>query len=244
MAIWASPRLKTHMQKKADRGTPSNGVTTLDWPALRPLVPTADLSPEVLVEGQIVVIRNLLTSTLCSRYVSFLSSLPLITTPGPKKGEAVRVNDRFQIQDAGFAHHLWMDTGLHDLITQSGGWGGVPCGLNPNIRIYRYRKGQFFDQHYDEANAVMAGSPPLPARTTWTLLIYLTGAATGCVGGETVFYPEPRARKAGRVDPLAIAPEVGMALLHKHGQDCMLHEGKLVEGGEKWVIRSDLCVPL
>jgi len=26
-------------------------------------------------------------------------------------------------------------------------WGGEVLGLNPNIRIYRYSKGQFFDQH-------------------------------------------------------------------------------------------------
>lgn len=36
--------------------------------------------------------------------------------------------------------------------------------------------------------------------------------------------------------------EVGMALLHKHGQDCLLHEGREVTQGAKWVIRSDLCV--
>lgn len=26
-------------------------------------------------------------------------------------------------------------------------WGGEVVGLNPNIRIYRYGKGQFFDKH-------------------------------------------------------------------------------------------------
>ena len=26
-------------------------------------------------------------------------------------------------------------------------WGGVVVGLNPRIRVYRYRKGHFFDQH-------------------------------------------------------------------------------------------------
>lgn len=41
---------------------------------------------------------------------------------------------------------------------------------------------------------------------------------------------------------MVVQPEVGMALLHKHGQECLLHEGRVVEEGEKWVIRSDLCV--
>lgn len=73
----------------------------------------------------------------------------------------------------------------------------------------------------------------LPARTTWTLLIYLTTTE----GGETVFYPEEV-----NAAPISVAPEVGMALLHRHGEHCLLHEGKEVRQGEKWVIRSDLVV--
>lgn len=100
----------------------------------------------------------------------------------------------------------------------------------------------------DESNQLMIPSlPPTPAKTTWTLLIYLTGPATGCVGGETIFYPELGSakqysgRSAAGTQPIAVGLEVGMALLHKHGQDCLLHEGAEVKEGEKWVIRSDIC---
>ena len=85
-------------------------------------------------------------------------------------------------------------------------------------------------------------------RTTWTLLIYLTGLSTGCSGGETAFYPElgPATKFSGKsshgTEPLVVGLEVGMALLHKHGQDCLLHEGRKVTKGEKWVIRTDLCI--
>lgn len=39
-----------------------------------------------------------------------------------------------------------------------------------------------------------------------------------------------------------IAPPVtdGLALLHRHGDDCLLHEGRPVVKGIKWVLRSDL----
>lgn len=77
----------------------------------------------------------------------------------------------------------------------------------------------------------------MPARTTWTLLIYLTT----CSGGETVFYPDPT-RTDPDPGPISVAPETGMALLHRHGDHCMLHEGKEVISGEKWVLRSDLVV--
>jgi hypothetical protein len=44
-----------------------------------------------------------------------------VTTPGkPKKGDAVRVNDRFQINDEEFARRLWDETGLRGLILGDG----------------------------------------------------------------------------------------------------------------------------
>ena len=58
------------------------------------------------------------------------------------------MNDRFQVDDAEFAEKLWTGTGLKQLLLDSKrDWGGELCGLNPQIRIYRYTKGQFFDQH-------------------------------------------------------------------------------------------------
>ncbi len=241
-----------------------------DWPQLQPLIPTSDLILETLVENQIILLRNLFTSTLCKTYVSFLSTLPFVTTPGrPKKGEALRVNDRYQVDDPEFAAKLWNSTALKELITgQVSGndeedsmldedkrklWGGDVVGLNPRIRIYRYRNGQFFAPHYDESNSItLPTSPPTPAETTWTLLIYLTSPANGCIGGETVFYPDDlqkdvaAAKSSSRghvaVEPIVVGLETGMALLHRHGNQCMLHEGREVTAGEKWVIRSDLCV--
>jgi hypothetical protein len=69
------------------------------------------------VDSQIVVVRNFWTSTLCKDYVAFLKNLPLVTTPGvPKRGDAVRVNDRLQIVDEAFANRLWLETGLKDLV--------------------------------------------------------------------------------------------------------------------------------
>lgn len=98
----------------------------------------------------------------------------------------------------------------------------------------------------DDSNNITFSSPdstePIKAKTTWTLLLYLTSPATGCTGGETVFYPDPLSKREATPAPVVVGLDVGMALLHRHGQDCMLHEGREVTAGEKWVIRSDLCV--
>lgn len=246
-------------QSSITKGKPKAEAPPPDWPAFKPLLPTSDLFLSTLVPSQIVVIRNFWTSTLCKNYVAFLKGLPLTTTPGkPKKGDALRFNDRFQINDEVFANRLWLETGLRELVCGDAEgeegmskeerrelWGGDVVGLNPSIRIYRYSKGQFFDCHYDESNVLTIATKPTPqpVKTTWTMLLYLTSPATGCQGGETVFYPD---ELFGKKSPLAkeiiVGLETGMLLLHKHGNDCMLHEGREVVDGEKWVIRSDLCV--
>jgi len=116
----------------------------------------------------------------------------------------------------------------------------------------------------DESNTLIFDRQP--AKTTFTLLIYLSVPAGG--GGETVFYLDAdgddntvyNSRSNKKIDkntnaarmsnPINVAPEVGMALLHRHGDQCLLHEGKEVYAPpagvdgipEKWVIRSDLVV--
>lgn len=74
----------------------------------------------------------------------------------------------------------------------------------------------------DDSNNVTLSTRP--AKTTWTLLLYLTSSSPNpadgeCAGGETVFYP--RGRRTER-DALSVAPEAGTVLLHKHGDECML----------------------
>ncbi|GAB7358752.1 hypothetical protein MBLNU230_g3981t1 [Neophaeotheca triangularis] len=230
------------------------------WPQLSPLLSSADLELINLLPSQVLTIPHFWTANLCKTYVNFLSSLPLTTTPGkPKKGDAVRVNDRFQVEDAAFAERLYSETALKSLVTSpviDGKtltasetrelFGGEVLGLNSNIRIYRYQPGQFFDQHYDDSNNIAfpsaAAALPTPAKTTWTLLLYLTAPSTGCKGGETVFYPDAPSKREAAPPPVVAELEVGLALLHRHGKDCLLHEGREVTAGEKWVVRSDLCV--
>lgn len=178
---------------KKQSPTPQKHNQPPNWPPLRPLLPPTDLHLQTLLPDQIYLISNFLPTPLCKTYTSFLSSLPLTTTPGkPKKDEAVRVNDRFQVEDGRFAEMLWSGTAMRELVTTRFGeggyneeevedvgevedgqgksgelaqlakqtWGGDVLGLNPNIRIYRYSKGQFFAQH--------CMSNTLPDKRNWT----------------------------------------------------------------------------
>lgn len=95
------------------------------WPNFKPPLPVMDLQPEAMLDSRVVLIRNFWPKSLCRDYVSFLRTLSLTTTPGkPKRGDAVRVNDRFQVQDQAFANRLWLQTGLQDVL-MSEDWKGL-----------------------------------------------------------------------------------------------------------------------
>ena len=81
----------------------------------------------------------------------------------------------------------------------------------------------------DESNNVTLeiDDRPVQARTTWTLLLYLTSASEGCVGGETVFYPHDRQSEA---EAMPVSLQTGMLLLHKHGDDCLLVRDECIQG--------------
>jgi len=80
------------------------------------------LEPVPGIEDKVVLLRHFFPNTLCKDYIAFLRTLPLVTTPGkPKRGEAIRVNDRFQVDDAAFARRLWLETGLKEAVLDRGG---------------------------------------------------------------------------------------------------------------------------
>ncbi|ODV83205.1 hypothetical protein CANARDRAFT_30150 [[Candida] arabinofermentans NRRL YB-2248] len=121
-------------------------------------------------------------------------------------------------------------------------------GFNCNLRLYRYTKGQYFNKHYDESNGNIDvidyndDNKNKKGVTKWTVLIYLNSQkqeqttknmdSSDLIGGGTIFYDKSSS--------IYCKPEVGMALFHKHGDDCLLHEGEAVKNGEKWILRTDL----
>jgi hypothetical protein len=130
----------------------------INWPAIVPIPHRPNPDVTTILPSQILTL-NLLTSSFCQQFFGFCQShiTPLLTTTPikPKKGDAVRFNDRFQTSDPTFAESLWTNSGLKEAIEsyeEEGKlsqdiWGGTPVGLSPNIRVYRYLKGQFFDKH-------------------------------------------------------------------------------------------------
>lgn len=205
-------------------------------------------TPENVVPGQIVTIDHFFSDQFCNELIaSFSEQLKLETTPLIKsKDYAARFNDRVSVNDNRTADALWQY--LRAILLQEVAYEDEDLdqiktifanarNLNPQLRIYRYRKGHHFGQHYDDSVVCpIAHDPQQSGKTKWTLLIYLTGGDE-FVGGGTIFYPETK--KQGDQE-LNIHPSKGLALLHKHGDDCLKHEAEIVKDGVKWVLRSDV----
>ncbi|KAF5330614.1 hypothetical protein D9619_006000 [Psilocybe cf. subviscida] len=230
--------------EKPGANTPAPGATPQQVQVVFPeLSPKSDLECTTFLEDQILLIDDLLTPAECKSFVKFIDSLPLELTPQKKRGEAERVNQRFSVSSLDFAQRM------HALITPhlpsfpyptsvrrlpaATDQPRLPQSCNSNIRVYKYSPGQYFGPHYDDS----VRDPLTGAKSEWTLLIYLTGMEDGVEGGETLFYKDERGKPRQTLVP---ALKRGTALLHRHGQECMLHEGSPVLKGTKYVLRSDL----
>ncbi|KAI0319370.1 hypothetical protein OF83DRAFT_1055091 [Amylostereum chailletii] len=193
-----------------------------------------------LLEDQILLIDNFFTVDECKRFVQFIDSQPLELTPPKKRGEAIRVNHRISYTSPSFAQRMFEILRPHlpsfpypASLKRPHATARPAHSLNSNIRLYKYTPMQHFGQHYDDS----VRDTETGAVSEWTLLIYLSGVEDGVVGGETIFYPTDKRKSSGAITaPLTR----GTALLHRHGHECLLHEGSPVRCGTKYVLRSDI----
>ncbi|KAJ6676186.1 2-OXOGLUTARATE (2OG) AND FE(II)-DEPENDENT OXYGENASE SUPERFAMILY PROTEIN [Salix viminalis] len=214
------------------------------WPLIKP---KKNLRITPLKDTDLFTVQDFFSSAESKAFVKVAESIGFAHqgSLGPAHGEAYRDNDRISVNDPVLANAIW-ESGLNKLFSDIKIRGKVAVGLNPNIRFYRYKVGQRFGRHIDESVHLGDGK-----RTHYTLLIYLSGAAKAktktvpnsqkdsssepLVGGETVFYGSRNSVVAD------VAPVEGMALLHIHGDKCMLHEARNVTKGVKYIFRSDVC---
>ncbi|PIN13724.1 hypothetical protein CDL12_13646 [Handroanthus impetiginosus] len=237
--------MKRKMGDRKKAASNANKKTKTEWPSIKP---KSNLQITRLKDDDLITIQNYLTSAESKAFINVEESIGFVHqgSLGPTKGEAYRDNDRISVNDPDLAKTIW-EAGLDKSLSSFKIRGKVPVGLNPNIRFYRYTVGQRFGRHIDESIDLGEGM-----RTHYTLLIYLSGGSPGktkakskkddgaedspdpLVGGETVFYGSRNALVA------EVPPTEGMALLHIHGDKCMLHEARNVSKGIKYILRSDV----
>lgn len=143
----------------------------------------------------------------------------VMTRDGPIPEAKFRNNTRLEIWDQEIADKIWFIDGP--------GKSGTPhrihdyafAGVSEYVRVYRYQPGQYFKPHLDHSWRENDFR-----RSLVTILIYLND---GFTGGETTFLDYNR----------VLTPEKGMMVAFQHP---VLHEGKEVTSGEKYVLRLDL----
>ncbi|MDC3988649.1 2OG-Fe(II) oxygenase [Polyangium jinanense] len=137
----------------------------------------------------------------------------------------IRSSTTAVLRDPALADELFRRVSPHvpeRMTTELGARGRVAMhlsGIFLPLRIYRYEVGQHFGLHQDQSYAGEGGT-----RSLLTLMVYLN---EGFAGGETEFPEQER----------TIVPETGDALLFQH---MLLHAGKAVTDGTKYVLRSDV----
>lgn len=137
----------------------------------------------------------------------------------------IRSSSTAVLRDPGLAEELYRRVKPHVPARMSGEIGGQGrkhmnvAGVHLPLRIYRYEPGQHFGLHQDQSYFGNDGTKSL-----LTFMVYLN---EDFEGGETEF-PEQEQ---------TIVPRTGSALLFQH---MLLHAGKRVISGSKYVLRSDV----
>jgi prolyl 4-hydroxylase len=142
----------------------------------------------------------------------------LVTTPrGMVMNKGVRNNDRIILDDPARAEALWERVRSH-VPASIREWRAY--GLNERFRVYRYKPGQRFKPHFDGHFA----RDPDRDESALTLIVYLND---DFVGGETAFLDYE----------VTVKPTAGTGLFFFHP---VLHEGREVESGVKYALRTDV----
>ncbi|KAK1232291.1 hypothetical protein PQX77_004665 [Marasmius sp. AFHP31] len=214
-------------KQQASNDTARKLEATQVTPIFPPIGSKVAIPSHVILADQIILLDNFLNALECQAFIKMIEMLPLELTPPKKRGEAERVNYRFSVQSPAFAQKLFSLLLPH--LPQLDTGNGIrrrPVACNSNIRMYKYTPSQHFGAHYDDSVVDLTTG----YRSEWTILVYLSGTEDGVEGGETLFY---KTEKRKPNDTITAPLTRGTALLHRHGQHCMLHEGSKVLKGIK-----------
>lgn len=170
-------------------------------------------------ETGIGTVEGILSAEECAAHIgraerAGFDPAPIVTAFGEAVRDDVRNNSRVMVDDAELAARLWARAAEHVPVFLK---GRQAIGLNERFRTYRYRPGQRFDWHADGAFRRANGEV-----SQLSLIMYLNDDFTG---GETAITDQ------------VIRPKRGMALFFRHE---LLHEGRAVLSGTKYVLRTDV----
>lgn len=180
--------------------------------------------------------HNILSKNKCSELISLAENLGFEAAnvrfyKGTKKMENVRNNSRIEFSDPILSSYLESSllnnlsnnfpfTFHHPKLMKDVNY----VKLNPSLRFYKYTPGEYFKPHKD------GGYKQGENESLVTVLFYLNDTQ----GGETVLMPDGAGKPENFIH---IKPKAGDILLFNHNA---WHEGRPVQDGVKYVLRTDL----
>ena len=147
------------------------------------------------------------------------------TSNGPQMMPKIRNNDRVVLADTELAAEMWKR--IKDYLPLIGGYR--PCGVDSQLRFYRYFPGQQFKRHKDGS-----ATNELGQTSKLSYLVYLND---DCEGGSTTFLDYRDVQGKREKFEFVVRPKTGSALLFPHER---WHEGTPVLSGSKYVLRTDV----
>jgi prolyl 4-hydroxylase len=149
---------------------------------------------------------------------------------GPRMIPNYRNNDRVLYSNEDFRKYIEFKLGdkipkTHTIqLTNTETLTGDFVEVSGNFRFYRYGAGHFFKKHRDTSEKKLNGFSRI------TILLYLNTVELGD-GGCTNLVDFILSNK------ISVQPVQGRLLMFDH---CIMHEGEILNSGEKYLIRTDL----
>lgn len=173
--------------------------------------------------NNVFIIENFFSSEECDNLIEQselfgYETATVETEKGKKVLADVRNNQRVQYKDEKFAENLWIKAS--QFIPGKIG-NSIAIGFNELFPFYKYQPGQKFKGHIDESYIRNEEEA-----SYYTFMIYLNDKYEG---GETSF------------DGVDITGKKGMAVVFLHS---LVHEGKEVTDGIKYILRTDIMYRL
>lgn len=178
----------------------------------------------------IFTVSEVLSGDECSQLIERAESVgfeaaSVRTHSGPQMMTNIRNNDRVVLVDETLASVMWER--VRQYLPELDGY--EPCGVDRELRFYRYVPGQRFKRHVDGSVTNEQGH-----QSKLSYLIYLNSDS---LGGATAFREYHEQDGERKVVEIIVQPMTGMALLFRHERK---HEGTPVESGIKYVLRTDV----
>lgn len=172
-------------------------------------------------------VDNVFTKEECDEFIrqaeeiGFTMALLNVGGGREKLAPDVRNNSRCYIDSFEESERIWER--IKQFVPQV--WNGHQAlGLNERLRVLRYDEGEYFAPHFDGSYQRDNGE-----RSYITLQLYLN---EGFEGGHTTFLPLDGSARA-----VPCIPKTGRVLIFQHD---ILHEGSVLESGQKYAIRTDV----